>query len=110
MPDFVNPVAVSLQSADVVLNTLLADWAAGSEFKAVSNVVRDSNGVLLSADIVWPNGVAGAFVTDSVNSVTPAVDAYHATYLGTTTKTVTQPAVTRDANGAVTVQPAITIS
>ncbi|UIF90854.1 hypothetical protein [Cupriavidus sp. UYPR2.512] len=92
------------------LNMRLKAWVASSSFASLSSVTRDSNNVLLSANITWPDGTSGVFTTDAVNGVTPAIDAYHVTYFGTTTKTVTQPAVTRDANGSVTVQPAITIS
>lgn len=89
---------------------LLLSWAYNQTFQLVSGA-RDSNGALTSATIKWPDGINGVFTTDVASTAFPgAIDAWHATYLGTTTKTVTQPLVTRDANGAVTVQPAITIS
>lgn len=88
----------------------LLPWAYNQTFQLVSGT-RDGNGALTSAEIKWPDGADGAFTADTLSTAFPgAIDAWHATYLGTTTKTVTQPAVTRDANGAVTVQPAITIS
>lgn len=100
----------SPDNPDSVDEKLLAGWAATQSFIAMSNIVRDANGVLLSANVVWPDGTAGVWTTDSVNATTPAVDAWHCTYLGAVTKTATQPAVTRDADGVVTAQPAITIS
>lgn len=88
----------------------LATWAYAQTFRLVS-ANRDANGAITTATIKWPDGASGVFTTDVASTAFPgAIDAWHATYLGTTTKTVTQPAVTRDANGAVTAQPAITIS
>lgn len=88
----------------------LSAWAYAQTFQLVS-ATRDANGAITTASIVWPDGTAGAFTTDVASTAFPgAIDAWHATYAGTPTRTVTQPTVTRDANGAVTVQPAITIS
>lgn len=89
---------------------LRLQWAYAQNFQLVSGT-RDSNGALTSATITWPDGVDGVFTADTLSSAFPgAIDAWHATWLGATTETYTQPAVTRDANGAVIVQPAITIS
>lgn len=88
----------------------LLAWALAQSFQLVS-ATRDANGAITTASIVWPDGAVGVFTTDTASTAFPgAIDAWHATYVGTPTKTVTQPAVTRDANGAVTAQPAITIS
>jgi hypothetical protein len=87
----------------------LVTWSYTQAFQLVS-ATRDSNGAIISANIVWPDGIAGVFTTDSASVLFPgAIDAWHATYLATVTKTITQPAVTRDVDGAVVVQPAITI-
>jgi len=88
----------------------LATWAYSQTFQLVS-ATRDSNGAITTAIIKWPDGKNGVFTTDVASTSFPgAIDAWHASYLGTPSKTITQPAVTRDSNGAVTVQPAITIS
>ena len=102
--------AASAASAANAAAYELATWAYAQTFQLVS-ATRDTNGAITTATIKWPDGVSGVFTTDVASTSFPgAIDAWHATYLGTTTKTVTQPAVTRDTNGAVTVQPAITIS
>lgn len=89
--------------------SLLA-WAYASAFRLVS-AVRDQNGAIVTANIIWPDGVAGVFTTDVTSVEFPgAIDAWHATYASTPPKSVVQAAVTRDTNGAVTAQPAITIS
>jgi len=92
------------------LDLTLLGWAQTQNFQLVSGT-RDANGALTAAQIAWPDGTAGVFTADVLSTAFPgAIDAWHATYVGATTKTVTQPAVTRDANGAVTAQPAILIS
>lgn len=87
----------------------LMAWALTSAFRLVSSI-RDENGVIVTANIVWPDGTTGVFTTDVASTVhLGAIDAWHATYLSPLAKTVIQPAVTRDLNGAVIAQPAITI-
>lgn len=87
----------------------LSTWAYTQAFQALT-VTRDTNGAIVTADIVWPDGIPGVFTTDIASIEFPgAVDAWHATYASTPSKTITQPAVTRDASGAVIAQPAITI-
>lgn len=88
----------------------LMAWALTGAFRLVS-ATRNSDGAITSASIVWPDGATGTFTADTLSTDFPgAIDAWHATHVsGPTTKTVTQTAVTRDSNGAVTAQPAITI-
>jgi hypothetical protein len=108
--------ASALESADAaaasaasVVNYNLSTWAYAQTFRLVS-ATRDANEAIISATIAWPDGVAGVFTTDIASTAFPgAIDAWHATYAGNPAKLITQPAVTRDAEGAVTAQPAITI-
>ena len=87
----------------------LFTWALTQAFQVIT-ATRDANGAIVSADISWPDGVLGVFTTDVASVTFPgAIDAWHATYLATVAKLITQPAVTRDSNGAVIAQPAITI-
>lgn len=88
----------------------LETWANAQTFQLVS-ATRDANSAIITATIVWPDGTPGVFTTDAASIEFPgAIDAWHATYAGSPAKLITQTAVTRDANGAVTAQPAITIS
>lgn len=90
--------------------TSLLSWAYGSLFQ-VNTATRDSNSAIITANITWPDGVSGVFTTDVASTAFPgAIDAWHATYAGTPTKTITQTTVTRDSAGAVVIQPAIVIS
>lgn len=90
-------------------NAQLTAWALAQSF-SVTTATRDSNGAITTASIVWPDGVSGTYTADTLSTAFPgATDAWHATYNALGTKTITQPAVTRDSNGAVTAQPAIAI-
>lgn len=101
----------ALIDAALTLNQSLLQWAYTSAFRLVS-ATRDANSAIVTANIVWPDGATGVFTTDTASTAFPgAIDAWHATYLnGPISHTITQSAVTRDATGAVTAQPAITIT
>ncbi len=94
-----------------VLNTHLIAWTYTEAYRLAS-ATRDANEALTTASVVWPDGSTGTFTTDTASSAFPgAIDAYHVTYVnGSITRTVTQPAVTRDAQGGITSQPAITVA
>lgn len=88
----------------------LMSWAYNNSFQLVS-ATRDSNGAIIEANIKWPDGILGVFTTDAFSTEFPgAIDAWHATYLAVVPKTITQAVVTRDSNGAVVIQPEITIT
>jgi hypothetical protein len=89
----------------------LLQWAYSGAYRPTSNPIPlDANGVVTTANIVWPDGATGVYVTDATTD-DGAINAWHATYVnGTVSKTITQPAVTRDADGVVIYQPEITIS
>lgn len=112
------PVVVPVEVANFIkgdkgdpgLPYALETWANAQTFQLVS-ATRDANSAIVTATIVWPDGTPGVFTTDVASIEFPgAIDAWHATYAGSPAKLITQTAVTRDANGAVTAQPAITIS
>lgn len=111
--DISKPVSTAQQTAldaKTDKSVSLLSWAYSSSFQLVS-ATRDANEAIVTANIVWPDGVSGVFTTDVASTAFPgAIDAWHATYLSTPVKTVTQPTVTRDGNGAVIIQPAIIIS
>lgn len=74
-------------------------------------VTRNSDGAATSAPVVWPDGTAGTYTATTLSTAFPgAVDAYAVTYGSPVTKTYTQPAVTRNADGAATAVPAIVVS
>lgn len=63
-----------------------------------------TDGAPISASVTWPDGVTGTYTGTPSTAFPGSIDAYTITH-GTTT--YTQPAVTRDASGNVTNQPAI---
>jgi hypothetical protein len=74
-------------------------------------ITRDSNGAATSASVVWPDGTAGTYTATTLNSTfLGAVDGYTVTYGNPVRLTFTQPAVTRNASGAVTNRPAMTVA
>lgn len=88
-----------------------ATLAADPGLLIAGSITRDSNGAATSAPVVWPDGTPGTYTATTLSTAFPgAVDAYTITYGSPVTRTYTQPAVTRDAAGAVTARPAIVVS
>lgn len=88
----------------------IAAWAKNPDTLITGALVRNGDGVVTSAAVVWPDGAAGTFTTDTIGTL-DTIDAYHITYdNGTDELTFTQPAITRDANGAATNVPAMVVS
>ncbi len=87
-------------------------FAGNTDMIISGTITRDANDAATSAPVVWPDGTAGVYTALVLSSAfLGAVDSYSITYVGTdSTRTYTQPTVTRNANGAVTARPAITVS
>ena len=99
--------AHGLGGADVS-DAQLKGWAEAGAFEMTSTTL-DSDDVISAAVLKWPDGSAGTFTTTTRNDTWLAVDAYTASHT-TSGKTVTQAAVTRNSNGAVTTKPALTVA
>ncbi len=94
--------------SDAGSDAWLADSVSALSF---TSLTRNSANTPTTGNVVWPDGTSGVYTSDTHSSVYPgAVDAYHVTYVGPVTKTVTQPAVTRNAVGAITAQPALIVT
>lgn len=74
----------------------------------VMTTVTYSSGVITGATVRWPDGATGTLVVTST-SASGLINGFTLTH-SLTNKTVTQPAVTRDANDDITVQPTLTVS
>jgi hypothetical protein len=74
----------------------------------VGTITRDANGAPTSAAVIWPDGTAGVFTGTPSAAFPGSLDSYTITY--GTTRTYTQPTVTRDTDGNITNQPAIVLS
>ncbi|GAA4845419.1 hypothetical protein GCM10023201_40800 [Actinomycetospora corticicola] len=106
------PTSALVAMFGAILNTHLLAWTYAQAFRLVS-ATRDANSAITTASVVWPDGSTGTFTTTTASSAFPgAIDAYTVTYVPASgaSKTVTQPAVTRDSAGAVTAQPALTVA
>jgi hypothetical protein len=99
---------LALTGGATVTDARLKEWAEGECYE-VTAATWDSDGVISGATVKWPDGSAGTFTTTTKNSTWLAIDAFTITHAGSG-KTVTQAAVTRDANGNITVKPAITVA
>ena len=93
----------NLNTKQTVLN-----WCINQNWIAAT-ITRNSNEVVTSANVTYPDGQQGTFTATSFDSVSGAINSWVATYGSPTIYTITQPAVTRDANSAVIIQPKITI-
>lgn len=89
------------------VSDLLA-WTLSESYSVIS-ATRDSDGVITTATVAWPDGSAGMFTRTTKNATFLTIDAYTMTHT-LSGKTITQPAVTRDASGNVTAQPVLTIN
>jgi len=103
------PVTVDSVVAEVSdLYERLKAWTLSSAF-SITTATRDSDGVITTASVLWPDGSAGTFTRTTKNATFLTIDAFTVTHTDSG-KTATQPAVTRDASGNVTAQPALTIT
>lgn len=95
-------------SSDNPTNANLKEIVSAEGYEPTSITYGD-NGVIESATVLWPDGSVGVYTTTTKNAAFSAVDAFTITHADSG-KTVTQPAVTRNSSGAVTVKPALTVS
>jgi len=87
---------------------LIKGWTEGGAYELTAITV-DSDEVVTTATVKWPDGSAGTFTTTTKNSTWLGVDAYTISHTASG-KTVTQAAVTRNASGTVTTKPALTVA
>ena len=106
--DFSVSGSVQRTSYSTTQNDQLKAWTVSGAY-TLTSATRDSDGVITTATVSWPDGSGGTFTTVTKNLTFFTVDSYTATH-SVSRKIATQPPVTRDASGNVTAQPAITIS
>ena len=83
----------------------LLDAARDPEEMFTGVITRDANNAPTDASVEWPDGVTGIYEGTPSGTFPGAIDSYTITY---GELTYTQPAVTRNAAGAITNRPAIT--
>ncbi|AYR02743.1 hypothetical protein SEA_FOSTEROUS_22 [Gordonia phage Fosterous] len=90
---------------------MLNSLAANPDQIAVGTITRSASGAATGFSVVWPDGATGTFTGTESSAFPGAIDSYTITHvLGGETTTYTQPALTRNASGAVTARPAIVVS
>jgi len=99
-----------LNERDSMLADSLVQLARNPDALFSGSVVRDSNGAATSAQVEWPDGVAGTYSGTASVTWPGAINSYTITRVGTPTLTFTQPMVTRNSDGAITTRPAITVT
>ncbi|WP_162600938.1 hypothetical protein [Paraburkholderia sp. C35] len=98
------------QVEQAMRNWSLIDWTNSGSY-SLSAVTYDANGIIASASILWPSGAQGQWTTLIANARYGVVDSFACTYVyGNVTRTVTQPAVSRNGSGAITSCPALILS
>lgn len=93
-----------------IIDEALVGWVAGNNYELTA-ITYDATypTVISTATVAWPDGSAGVFTTTTINTTWHSIDAYTITHT-LSGKTITQLAITRNANGDVTVKPALVVT
>ena len=86
----------------------LAEWAQGKDYEPLV-ITRDSEGRATTFTVKWPDGSAGTYVATDFNATHEVYDGYTIIHVDSGL-TVTQSAVTRNSDGAITNKPALTVA
>lgn len=106
LSDFQNQVVIEATARKAA--DLLSQSAAPDALIATLTAFDDSTGVATAGTVRWPDGATGTYAATTDDFGVAGYALTHA-YAGVTT-TYTQPAVTRNNDGAVTVRPAIVVT
>lgn len=104
----VTPGAIPGALPEIATNARLTEWVAAGSYQ-ITSATYDSDGVISTGVIAWPDGSSGVWTTISKDASLLTVSSYSVTYAATS-KTITQPTITFDANGNVTTKPALVIT
>lgn len=102
--------AARLNQLETDLEAALLQLARDPGQLFTGTVTNDPGGAPISAAVTWPDGVTGVYSGTPSGEWVGTINAYTITRVGAPTRTYTQPAVTRDANGYITNRPTITVS
>lgn len=107
IPDIASDYGGSVLPGPQSVSEQLIQWTLTEAW--AGTFTRDGNDTVTSAAVVWPDGSAGTFTTVTINATFLAIDAFTVSHTNSGL-TVTQAAVTRNSNGAVTVRPIPTVA
>jgi len=106
----INAAYVGQLGGAAATDQLLKEWTTGEDYELTAITYHGTyTNTVSTATVKWPDGSAGAFTATTINSTWEAIDAYTITHTASG-KTVTQAAVTRNADGNVTTKPALTVA
>lgn len=98
-------------AAPIPFPARLREAVMSGAYTLTSNPIpRDSDGMVLSSNVLWPDGTTGVFTTTSKDPVHLTAASYTITYNATPIITITQPAIERDDEGNVIRVPNLIIS
>jgi hypothetical protein len=101
--------ATQAAARDAVQALGLVQAAKNPDLLVTGAITVDGNDLMTSAAVVWPDGSPGTLTITSRDGDNAVLE-YNITYGSPVTKTFTQPAITRNANGAATNVPAIVVT
>lgn len=90
-----------------ILDERLVEWAQGKDYEPLV-ITRDSEGRVTTMTVKWPDASAGTYVATDYNATHEVYDGYTIVHTDSASQVV-QAAVTRNAEGAITNKPALTI-
>lgn len=93
--DFTPPAQPEIPTSSD-LDLKLIEWALADAFRKTAPI-RDSDGVITSSPVIWPNLATGTYTLLEKSTIQPEPDSWQVTY-DPTGQTVTQPTITRDAD------------
>lgn len=86
----------------VAISETPLEWAQEDAYQITSATYDPTYLTIATGVVQWPNGILGSYTTLVLNTTFATVDSYSLTYPGLNgTVTITQPTVTRDADGSV---------
>lgn len=111
--DLLVQTLTTVTGADVATLTAIKDAQLMAEFSAgVKKKVAtmDSDGIISSATVKWGDGATGVYSGANKNATFLEYDSWSVTYVGSVSRTYTQPLVTRDVNGRITNYPDVIVT
>jgi hypothetical protein len=90
---------------------LIAEVGGQLDAMLTGAYTRNEAGALTAAGVIWRDGATGSYAGTASITFPSKIDTFTVTRTGSPTKTVTQPAYTRDpSTGAITNRPQMTVS
>ena len=86
----------------------LISWTQGKDYEPLV-ITRNGEGRVTSMTVKWTDGSAGVYTATNYNATHEVYDGYTITHTDTS-RTVTQAAVTRNGEGAITNKPALSVA